>query len=204
MSSILARFRRKSHGTQGPEDQTGPVERAPATASDAKNSPEKTFQPPPGPPPSHNAASATVAPDVHYLSMNLAANDPGVAAHGMRQMGSNVGMVAGALAGEETGGNPVTGMIEGQVVGTMIAQRVNQIQRHQYWREQALNHRAGLPADGIGSGSGVLPPMPDVRDANAPESRSERREERRRSRWERQAARRDGKKVDDSLGSDRS
>src|SRR5271154_2101942 len=157
MSSILARFRGKSHSTPGPKDQTGPVEQAPTTVSGAKNSPEKMFQPPPGPPPDHNAASAVEQPNVHYLPMNSATNDPGVAAYGMRQMGSNVGMVAGALVGEETGGNPVTGIVEGQVVGTMIAQHVNQIQRHQYWREQALNYRAGLPADGIGPGSEVQP-----------------------------------------------
>jgi len=70
-------------------------------------------------------------------------------------------------------------------------QRVQQEQRHLYYREQALRYREGLPADGVGAAGGLAPaPVSGGRDRSR--SRSQRRDEKRKARWERRAKRRDG------------
>lgn len=68
-------------------------------------------------------------------------------------------------------------MLEGDVLGTMIGQRVHQAQNHAYWRERAMMYNAG-DKDAV-----AAPVGPRT-------ARAERREERRRERWERRAARR--------------
>jgi hypothetical protein len=71
---------------------------------------------------------------------------------------NNIGMTGGAIVGSALGEGPVTGMIEGQVGANMIMQRVQQEQRHLYYREQALRYIDGLPADGVGAAGGLAPP----------------------------------------------
>lgn len=66
------------------------------------------------------------------------------------------------------------GMMEGQVLGTMVGQRVHQAQNHAYWRERAMAFEAG-------DKTAVAAP-PGRRT-----ERAERREERRRERWEQRA-----------------
>jgi len=89
----------------------------------------------------------------------------------MRQA-NMIGMAGGATIGSATG-DPVMGMIEGQVGANLLMQRIQQGQKHQYYREQAIRYRNGLPADGVG-------------DRESP------RDRRRKERWERRAKRRDG------------
>lgn len=120
----------------------------------------------------------------------LYAPGTGPAAHAQMVQANNLGMLGGAMIGSATGGNPVTGMVEGQVVANMVMQRVQQEQRHQYYREQALLYRAGLPAAGVGELAPPSQPIGAGRDRSR--SRSQRRDERRRKRWERRARRRDG------------
>jgi hypothetical protein len=90
-----------------------------------------------------------------------------------------IGMGAGAFISAETGGDPVMGMIEGQVGANLIMQRIQQEQRHQHYREQALRYRAGLPADGFAG----------------EEYGESKRDEKRRKRWERRAKRREGGSI---------
>jgi hypothetical protein len=118
----------------------------------------------------------------------------GPAAHAQMVQANNIGMVGGAIVSSATGGNPVTGMLEGQVGANIVMQRIQQEQKHQYYREQAIRYRDGLPADGVGSAGGLAPPSQLAgagRDRSR--SRSQGRDERRRKRWERRAKRRDGR-----------
>jgi hypothetical protein len=102
-------------------------------------------------------------------------------------------MVGGAFIGSASGGDPITGMLEGQVGANMVMQRIQQEQKHQYYREQALRYRDGLPADGVGPVEGLAPPSQQTDEGRTrSQTRSQGRDERRKKRWERRAKRRDG------------
>jgi hypothetical protein len=62
----------------------------------------------------------------------------------------------GAILSSASGRNPVMSMLEGQVGANMVMQRVQQEQKHLYYREQALRYRDGPPADDVGSAGGLL------------------------------------------------
>jgi hypothetical protein len=155
----------------------------------------------PGPPP-YSSTEPSSAPhhvqpnyvQPNYLQPTAPRYAPGTGpiAHGQMVAANNIGMVGGAVLGSALGGSPVGGMIEGQVGATMIMQDVQHVQRQLYYREQALNYRAGLPADGVGAAGGLAPPQQQVGGRDRSRSRSQRRDERRRQRWERRAKRRDG------------
>ena len=89
----------------------------------------------------------------------------------------NTGLLAGGILAAGSGSSVGGGMLEGDVLGTMIGQRVHQAQNHAYWRERAMMYNAG-------DKNAVAAPM------GPRTARAERREERRRERWERRAARR--------------
>jgi hypothetical protein len=156
---------------------------------------------PPGPPPGHPQANpedpppsyrAANAPDPNISQYRPPQFAPGTgpAAHAQTHQANNIGMGVGALMGSVSGGNPVMGMIEGQVGANMIAQRIHQEQTHQYYRQQAINYRNGLPADGVGDAGHLAPAVGGGRNRSS--SRSPGRDERRKRRWERRANRRDG------------
>jgi hypothetical protein len=75
-------------------------------------------------------------------------------------------------------------MVDGLVAGNIIGQRINQAQKHSYWRQQALNYQAGQPAQGVGD-----PRVEPVVSGGRNRGREEAREERRRKRWDRRANR---------------
>ena len=169
----------------------------------AKNKAETAPQQPEQPPPAYTSTVAEQSPTPNALKPPTTPQYPPIApqyapgtgpmAHAQMVQANNIGMVGGAMLGSATGGNPVTGMLEGQVGANMIMQRVQQEQRHLYYREQALRYRDGLPADGVGSAGGLALPLQAAdggRDRSR--SRSQRRDERRKKRWERRAKRRDG------------
>jgi hypothetical protein len=90
--------------------------------------------------------------------------------------GGNAGMLVGAVADTAS---PVTGMLEGQVIGGMIGQRIQQAKNHEHWKGQAAEYR-----DAVASG--------DTARANAAVSggtsdRAVRRNARREKRWEKRA-----------------
>ena len=103
---------------------------------------------------------------------------------------NNLGVMAGGAVGWATGEGVGSGMLVGQVGANMVMHDVQQVQKQLYYREQALNYRAGLPADGVGPAGGLV--APEGTGRNRSRSRSERREARRKARWERRAKRRDG------------
>lgn len=95
------------------------------------------------------------------------------------------------------------GMVDGGVVGNMVMQRVQQEQKHQYFREQAINYRDGRPADGVphpGEPDGLVVGEGGGRDRDRGD-RKETRDEKRKKRWDRRAKRRDGGKEEASDGS---
>src|SRR5277367_1419717 len=157
MHSLSSLFHRKSHD----EDE-------------AKNKTEALPQQP-APPPYTSTEQPTTRSDLQPTAPQYAPGT-GPAAHAQMVQANNLGMVGGAIIGSATGGNPVMGMIEGQVGANMVMQRIQQEQRHQYYREQALRYRDGLPADGVGSAGGLAPPSGAGRDRSR--SRSKGREER--------------------------
>ena len=81
------------------------------------------------------------------------------------------------------------GMVAGGVVGGMIGQRIDQAQKHMYWRGQALEYREALAAG--------APPLSQLAEGAKKEPWWSRagREQRRLKRWERRAARRDGTRL---------
>lgn len=135
------------------------------------------------------ATRATVNPVTPQYVAPQFAPGTGPIAHGQmvaaERLGQEVGLGVGLAAGSGVG----MGMVEGQVGANMIMQTVQHAQKQLYYREQALNYRAGLPADGVGAAGGLAPAPSGGRDRR---SRSQRREERRKARWERRAKRRDG------------
>jgi hypothetical protein len=154
--------------------------------------PEKR-DPPPYPSTGPSSAPNSVQPNYLQPTAPRYAPGTGPVAHSQMVQANNIGMIGGAVLGSALGDNPVTGMIEGQVGANMIMQRVQQEQRHLYYREQALRYRDGLPADGVGAAGGLAPPLqPAGGGRDRSRSRSQRRDERRRQRWERRAKRRDG------------
>ena len=155
----------------------------------------------PSPPPYSSTGTSSTPNNIkpHHVQPNYIqptapryAPGTGPIAHGQMVAANNIGMIGGAILGSGLGENAVGGMIEGQVGATMIMQDVQHIQRQLYYREQALNYRAGLPADGVGAAGGLTPPQGVGGGRDRSRSRSQRREERRRARWERRAKRRDG------------
>ncbi len=110
----------------------------------------------------------------------------GPTAHTQMNQANNIGMLGGAALGSATGGDPIMGMVEGQVVGNMIMQRVQQERKHQYFKGEAMNYREGLK-DGKKEGS------EEQDEAESGEkTRKEKRDDKRKERWERRAKRRDG------------
>lgn len=148
------------------------MDKTPVSASDSLAH-QTHYAPPSGPPPGH-----AQQPDDPQLSQGAVISRQ---AHDMHQTGGRVGMQAGMLAGiGDRGGNMVGDMIEGQVVGNLVGQQIGQAKKHAYYREQALNYQAGLPADGAS-----VPPGTD------PNSREAKRAEKRAKRWERRGHRKD-------------
>jgi hypothetical protein len=177
MKSLSSIFHRKTPSNSQVEDE-------------AKNKAETLPQQPETA--SYTGDQKTVTVSALQPTAPLYAPGTGPAAHAQMVQANNIGMLGGAIIGSEMGGNPVTGMIEGQVGANMVMQRIQQEQRHQYYREQALRYRAGLPADGVGPAGGLAPPPAAGFGRDRSRSRSQGREERRRKRWERRAKRRDG------------
>lgn len=185
MHSLSSLFHRKGHSHGSNEDRAG------NDAAEAKNKDEalpKQPVPPPYPGAEQPLTSGASQPAAPQYPLGT-----GPAAHAQMVQANNIGMMGGAIVSSAIGGNPVMGMIEGQVGANMVMQRIQQEQRHLYYREQALRYREGLPADGVGSAGGLAPPSGLAgagRDRSR--SRSQGREERRRERWERRAKRRGG------------
>jgi hypothetical protein len=187
MPSLSSIFHRKSPVIAGEE-------------AGAKNKAEAPPPPPPqqsAPPPyTENEQPATqtaLNPGAPQFAAPQFAPGTGPTAHGQMVQANNIGVMAGGAVGWATGGGPGVGMLEGQVGANMVMQRIQQEQRHQYYREQALRYRDGLPADGVGSAGGLAPSLqPASAGRDRSRSRSQRRDERRKARWERRAKRRDG------------
>jgi hypothetical protein len=157
------------------------------------------------PPPTSTRDEESTTRNVYQLTAPQHAPGTGPVAHAQMVQANNIGMAAGAIVGSATGENPVTGMLEGQVGANIVMQRVQQEQKHLYYREQAMRYRDGLPADGVGSAGGLAPPSQSSgagRDRSR--SRSQRRDERRRKRWDRRAKRRDGSKAEGNEDASRS
>jgi len=70
-------------------------------------------------------------------------------------------------------------MLVGQVAGTMVGQRIDQAQSHAYWRHPQVEYLAG------NEDAAKNPGVPQT-------EREKSREERRKKRWDRRAARREG------------
>ena len=70
-------------------------------------------------------------------------------------------------------------MLVGQVAGTMVGQRIDQAQSHAYWRQRQVEYLAG------NEDAAKNPGVPQT-------EREKSREERRKKRWDRRAARREG------------
>lgn len=189
MPSLSSFFHRKSPSQGKNDDEAGkhsestPQQQEPAANSNASRNPLQTNAP-------------------HY------APGTGPVAHAQMGQANNIGMAGGAFIGSATGGDPITGMLEGQVGANMVMQRIQQEQNHQYYREQALRYRDGLPANGVGPVEGLAPPSQPVVDGrDRSQNRSQGRDERRKKRWERRAKRRDGggevEGNEDSSGSEK-
>jgi hypothetical protein len=144
-------------------------------------------------PPTYTAVEQPATRSALQPTAPLYAPGTGPAAHAQMVQANNIGVVGGAIVSSAIGGNIGTGMLEGQVGANMVMQRIQQEQKHLYYREQAIRYRDGLPADGVGPAGGLAPP-PQLAGAgrDRSRSRSQRRDERRRKRWERRAKRRDG------------
>lgn len=157
------------------------------------------------PPPTSTRDEESTTRNAYQLTAPQYAPGTGPVAHAQMVQANNIGMAAGAIIGSATGENPVMGMLEGQVGANIVMQRVQQEQKHLYYREQAMRYRDGLPADGVGSAGGLAPPSQSAgagRDRSR--SRSQRRDERRRKRWDRRAKRRDGSKAEGNEDASRS
>lgn len=92
--------------------------------------------------------------------------------------GGNAGMLVGAVLDSQS---PVTGMLEGQVLGGMIGQRIQQAQNHAHWKNQALEYR-----EGIASGDAA---RADAAVDGGNSDRAMKRKTKREERWQRRAAR---------------
>jgi hypothetical protein len=90
--------------------------------------------------------------------------------------GGNAGMLVGAVADSAS---PVTGMLEGQVIGGMIGQRIKQAQNHSHWKGQAAEYR-----DAVASGDTA---KADAAVSGGTSDRDVRRNARREKRWEKRA-----------------
>lgn len=191
MHSISSLFHGKNPGQDKEEKEHKDGE--------TRQQPDLVSGPPEPPPPYVEAEEQPRQPPVLHAGVqpiSQYAPGTGPAAHAQMVQANNIGMAGGALVGSAMGENPVTGMLEGQVGANMVMQRVQQAQRHQYWREQALRYRDGLPAAGVGPAGGLAPlPQQGGEISDGRRSRSQRRDERRRARWERRARRRDGVPV---------
>ena len=189
MPSLSSLFHRKSASQD--QDEAMPKDKTETPPKAAEAAPQQ--QPQQEALPMYTEAEQPAARSAFQPVAPRYAPGTGPVAHAQMVQANNMGMLGGALIGDMAGGSPVTGMIEGQVGANMVMQRVQQEQRHLYYREQALRYRDGLPADGVGPAGGLAPPSQSAgagRDRSR--SRSQRRDERRRKRWERRAKRRDG------------
>lgn len=124
----------------------------------------------------HNASKGQpvayqVTPPLPRPTPSTYAPGTGPAAHAQISQVNNIGLLSGVVIGATVTKNPVMGMAEGQVVGDMIVQRVQQGKKHQFYKEQALNHREGLPVE-------------KVTGSRKRSERMERRDEKRAKRWE--------------------
>jgi len=178
MRSLSSFFHRKSPSKGQNEDG-------------AKNKDEALPQQPA--PPTYTGAEQPATHNVFQPAAPQYAPGTGPVAHAQMVQANNIGVIGGAVVSSAIGGNPGMGMLEGQVGANMVMQRIQQEQKHLYYREQALRYRDGLPADGVGSAGGLAPPsQPAGVGRDRSRSRSQRRDERRKKRWERRAKRRDG------------
>jgi hypothetical protein len=182
LSSLFHHKKSSSHDDKAGAKKTADAEAQAPPQQPAPSSYAETKQPP-----------ATQTPLNTGPPQNVAtrfAPGTGPVAHGQMVQAEHIGTMAGGALGWATGSGAGMGMVEGQVGANMIMQRVQQGQKQLYYREQALNYRDGLPADGVSPAGGLVPPASTGRDRSR--SRSQRREERRKARWERRAKRRDG------------
>jgi hypothetical protein len=184
MPSLSSFFHRKSPSNAGDEAGAGAKNTA-----EAKALPQQA-----APPPYSDAEQSTtgvlLSPGPPQGVAPRFAPGTGPMAHGQMVQANNLGVMAGGAVGWATGEGVGTGMLVGQVGANMVMQRVQQEQKHLYYREQALRYRDGLPADGVGPAGGLAPPEGTGRSRSR--NRSERRDARRKARWERRAKRRDG------------
>ncbi|KAE9374038.1 hypothetical protein N431DRAFT_437586 [Stipitochalara longipes BDJ] len=184
MPSLSSLFHHKGPSHAGHEAGAGAK-----NITEAKAPPEQT-EPPPYSETEQTTTRAALNPGPPQGVAPQFAPGTGPMAHGQMVQANNLGVMAGGAVGLATGEGVGTGMLVGQVGANMVMQRIQQEQKHQYYREQALRYRDGLPADGVGPAGGLAPPEGTGR--NRSRSRSQRREERRKARWERRAKRRDG------------
>ena len=183
MPSLSSIFHHKSHSNAAHEVDAG------AKKTEAKAPPQQSAPPPYTETQQPTTQTAANLNRPQQVALQFAPGT-GPAARGQMAQANNIGMMVGGAAGWATGEGVGTGIWEGQAGANMVMQRIQQEQRHQYYREQALRYRDGLPADGVGSAGGLGAPASAGRDRSR--GRSQRREERRKARWERRAKRRDG------------
>jgi hypothetical protein len=182
LSSLFHHKKFSSHDDKAGVKKTAEAEAQAPPQQSAPSPYTETEQPPATQTPLNAGPPQNVAPRF--------APGTGPMAHGQMVQAEHIGTIEGGALGWATGSGAGMGIVEGQVGANMIMQRVQQGQRQLYYREQALNYRDGLPADGVGPAGGLAPPASAGRDRSR--SRSQRREERRKARWERRAKRRDG------------
>jgi hypothetical protein len=167
-------FRRNSRQIDSPS------QRLEASTTPAPNASQPPVQQPMGSstPPQPNGMAPGANP----------ASGPGPQPHN-QQTYQNAGMLAGGALGAVDGDGVGGDMVGGMVVGGMVGQRVDQAQKHQYWRGQEMEYRAALAA-------GQKPVSAMESEGGSPSWWSrEGREKRRLKRWEKRAERRDGTVV---------
>jgi len=179
------------HGHEKPQEEANTQETPQEESSTGKTGeelpPPQNYAPPDYPPPSEpvpadlptdesRSADSTLPPGQHHLTNAERAQ---YAPPPMNQQTAygNAGLLAGGVMGHMDGAGVGGGMLDGQVLGTMVGQRVHEAQNHAYWRERAMQYQAG------DKNAVAAPPGPRT-------ERAEAREERRKERWERRAERR--------------
>lgn len=122
------------------------------------------------------------------VPLNLAPPPSNASAAGTRSNLQNGGMAAGFVIGDATGNDPTMGMVEGMVAGNIISQRIQQQKNHEYWKGQEARYQAG------DKDAAMPAPVQGGRDRSR---NREGREERRKKRWDRRAARKGTGETDD-------
>jgi hypothetical protein len=122
----------------------------------------------------------------HYSPDNPAPSNASAA--NTRSNLQNGGMAVGFIAASDSPGgtDPTMGMVEGLVAGNMIAQRIQQHKKHEYWRGQEERFQAG-DKDAV-----LAAPVEGGRERSR---NREGRDERRKKRWERRAKRKGGEEA---------